>query len=238
MDTALSDELSRILGCGIPLAIVTGRGRSAHAQIRDVIPRKFWDRITLGLYNGAYVMCLSEDTDAITTSPSDLNYLQKPLLRLSEVIPIDINVKKYQISVRVGLGLGVEMARAAIDETLKTVDPNVQVRASAHSIDVFPHRVSKVLAVNCLEEQLIPPVSDDAIVRIGDKGALLGNDFELLNSGLSLSCGDVSGKLDACWYLGPRGAVGPTATLAYLRALYCDSNGLLTFDVKGLLRVR
>ena len=238
MDSAIIDELSRILSFNIPLAIVTGRGKSAHAQIREAIPREFWDQVTLGLYNGASILTLDEDVDALGPTTSELKDLQGPLVRLSEVIPIEINVKRYQISVRVLSGLSLDAARAAIEETLKPTAPNIQVRTSAHSIDIHPQQISKVLAVNCLEDQLTPPVGNDAIVRIGDRGTLFGNDFELLNSGLSLSCSEVSGKLDACWYLGPRGAVGPPATLAYLRALSYESKGLLVFDVKKLMKVK
>ena len=238
MDSAIGDELSRILSYKIPLVIATGRGKSAHSQIRDAIPREFWDQVILGLYNGASILTLNEEVEVLGTTIAELETLQMPLLRLSEVIPIEIDVKRYQISVRVLSGLSLGAARTAIEETLKPTAPNIQVRTSAHSIDILPQKISKVLAVNCLEEQLTPPVSNDAIVRIGDRGTLLGNDFELLNSGLSLSCGEVSGKLDACWYLGPRGAIGPPATLAYLRALSYDSKGFMVFDVKKLMKDR
>ena len=237
MDAAIRDELARILSYGIPLAIVTGRGKSAHAQIREAIPRKFWEQVTLGLYNGASILPLDQEMETHGMFASELEDLQGRLLRLSEFIPIEIDVKRYQMSVTVLSGLSLGAARAAIEEALKPIAPNIQIRTSAHSIDIFPQHISKVLAVNCLEEQLTPPVSNDAIIRIGDRGSLHGNDFELLNSGLSLSCSDVSGNLDACWYLGPRGAIGPPATLAYLRALSYDSNGYMTFDVKKLRKV-
>ena len=237
MDSPIGDELSRILSYKIPIAIATGRGKSAHAQIREAIPREFWDRITLGLYNGASILNLDQEVEVLETTATELENLQRPLLRLSEVIPIEINVKRYQISVRVLSGLSLGAARAAIEETLKPTAPNIQVRMSAHSIDILPQHISKALVVNHLEEQLTPPVSRDAILRIGDRGTLLGNDFELLNTGLSLSCGEVSGNLDACWNLGPRGAIGSPASLAYLRALSFDSQGFMVFDVNKLVKV-
>ena len=238
MDSEVRDELNRILSYDIPLAIVTGRGKSAHAQIREAIPRKFWDQVTLGLYNGASIFTLDQDIDLIGTTPAELENIQGQLIRLSEIIPIEINVKRFQISVRVLSGLSLGAARTTIEETLKLTAPKVLVCTSAHSIDILSQQVSKVLAVKRLENQLTPPVSNDAIVRIGDRGALLGNDFELLNSGLSLSCGEVSSKLDACWYLGPSGAIGPSATIAYLRALSYDSGGILAFDLQKLLRAK
>ena len=106
---------------------------------------------------------------------------------------------------------------------------------SAHSIDIFPGDISKNLAVDRLLAQLPEPVSPDSILRIGDRGTSLGNDAEFLNSGLSLSSDAVSSSLDSCWYLAPHGTVGPSATLAYLRALRPLDSGILKLDF-GLLR--
>ena len=88
--------------------------------------------------------------------------------------------------------------------------------------------------VKRLADDLSPPISGDAILRIGDRGTRFGNDAEFLSSGLSLSSDAVSGSLDACWYLAPRGSVGPAATLAYLRALRPFDRAVLKLDLDRL----
>ena len=63
-------------------------------------------------------------------------------------------------------------------------------------------------------------IADNEVLRIGDLGSWGGNDFDLLNQGLSLSVDRVSSNLDTCWNLGPPGSKGITTTMQYLRALF------------------
>ena len=234
IDPAVSDQLSRILAGDVPVAIATGRGRSAHGQLRSAVRPEYWDKVLLGLYNGGTLLKLSDDIDVLQDEPSDLESLRSHLARLSEVIPIDYKFRKHQVSVLARSGLSLHTARDTIEEVLSRTSEDVQVRASGHSIDIFPRGTSKNLVVDGLIEQLPSPVSADAILRIGDRGTRLGNDAEFLNSGLSLSSDAVSGSLDACWYLAPHGAVGPAATLAYLGALRPLDSGVLHLDFDRL----
>jgi len=56
-------------------------------------------------------------------------------------------------------------------------------------------------------------------LRIGDSGDFDGNDFELLNDGLSLSVGSVSPLPGTCWNLLPKDYHGHIGTLHYLSSL-------------------
>lgn len=236
MDTSIQIELRRILSHNIPLAIATGRGKSAHSQLRDAIPVEFWHQVILGLYNGGAILTLDQDIEAQQTLDSDLRTVESPLRQLSQIIPIQVSPKSQQISIHVPPGFSLPTVRNAIEETIKPIAPSLQVRASSHSIDVLPNHISKGLLVNALSNTLAAPVGVDDIVRIGDRGSIVGNDFELLNAGLSLSCGEVSADLKACWNLAPGGAVGTSATLAYLRALSCDASGTARFNVSQIVK--
>ena len=51
----------RLINARIPLAVATGRGKSARQVLREVIPPRHWDRVVVGYYNGGDIGLLSED---------------------------------------------------------------------------------------------------------------------------------------------------------------------------------
>lgn len=233
---AVRDELSRVIRSGVSVAVATGRGQSAYRQLRDAIPPALWGRVTLGMYNGSVILKLSEAMPSIDHEHTVLEEIRTPLVQMSEVLPLDIDIRKTQVSVRVREGVGLSTAREAIEEVLTRTSQRFKVKLSGHSIDILPSGVSKNLVVDRLTEELSLPVSSDEILRIGDRGASSGNDEELLSSGLSLSADAVSSSLATCWYLAPKGAIGPAATLAYLRALTPAGSGAMTFDIKRVAK--
>lgn len=238
MNEPVSGELSRVIRSGVPVAIATGRGQSAHKQLRDAIPQALWERVIVGMYNGGVVLKLNQAMPDTEHGPPVLEEVREPLLRISKALPIDIEFRNAQVSVRVRSGVGLSKARDAIEEVLTHTPQRFHVRMSGHSIDILPDGISKTLVVDRLIGELTPPVSPDEVLRIGDRGARAGNDAELLNTGLSLSADAVSSSLETCWYLAPKGTIGPAATLAYLRALTPAEHGTMSFDVNLLGKAR
>ena len=222
-------ELNRLVEQGIVLGVASGRGSSVHERLREALDNKHWNEVVVGLYNGARVVALSEDVsdsaDEVLPSLAAAHSRMRPL---EGVLGFETVVRPYQISLRpAGRPSPSELSKVATEQLADLKD--VSVVMSSHSVDIIPLGTSKTSVVDAILAK-----RDGCVLRIGDQGAGGGNDFELLNTGLSLSVDRVSSNLQTCWNLGAPGLVGPSLTLAYLRALRCE-NGRFHFDPTGLL---
>ena len=220
----ICSELNRLLAEGVPLGVASGRGSSLHGRLREALDPQYWDRVVVGFYNGAKVANLSDDVvdeeqpmpDALAEACSRLNSLE-PTLGLETV------VRPQQISVQPVGWVDPVNLRTIIMERLAGLN-GVSVLSSSHSVDIVSDRTSKTVVVDSLRLE-----HPGCTLRIGDQGAAGGNDFELLNTGLSLSVDRVSSNLETCWNLGQPGVSGPPLTLQYLQALR-GRNGHLCVD--------
>ena len=105
------------------------------------------------------------------------------------------------------------------------------VVCSSHSIDVLLTDQRKGAVVDALRRLAGDPAA--RFFRIGDRGTWPGNDFDLLADPLGLSVDEVSRSPSACWNLAPPGALGPPATMYYLRRLHAGADGLLRLDLES-----
>ena len=217
LDLEIRDELNRLLGEGIMLGVATGRGHSVHTQLRQALRSQYWNRVVVGLCNGARVLELSEDIPRSGSEvPQSLSDAHLRMRRLEELLGFRSFVRPHQVSLRPTSGIIPSELRIVAIEQLADID-DVSVVMSSHSVDIVPMGTSKTAVVDALCSK-----QPGHTLRIGDQGAAGGNDFELLNTGLSLSVDRVSSSLKTCWNLGAPGLVGPSLTLQYLRALQGD----------------
>ena len=218
MSEGMARSLSALLADGLFLGVATGRGGSAFDDLRRVIPVAYWDNVLLGLYNGAVMLHLS---DAFQDHGSD-GYPQydptyEALQTLIERLPVRLLRNPHQLSLIPTTPVNLDNLRRSVIESLDNVVPPGYVHQSAHSVDVLHARNSKAQTAEALQRLL--GITDDEVLRIGDLGNWGGNDFDLLNGGLSLSVDRVSSRLDTCWNLGPPSSKGITTTMQYFRAL-------------------
>ena len=207
-------ELNRLLADDIPVGVASGRGRSLHRQLRGALNPKYWDRVIVALYNGAKVVKLSDDIlDSEEPVPDSLAVADSRLRPLGSILGLEMVVRPHQISIRAAGWIQPLNLRAIIVEHLAGIE-EVSVLASSHSVDIVLKPTSKTAVVNALHSE-----RPGCTLRIGDQGAAGGNDFEFLNTGLSLSVDRVSSNLNTCWNLGSAGTSGPSLTLQYLAAL-------------------
>ena len=220
----IRSQLNRLLDDNIPIGVASGRGSSLQERLREAIDPQHWDRVIIGLYNGAKVVNLSDNTHLSEQPvPKSLAEAYSRLSPLEPTLGLEAVVRPYQISIRPAGWLDPLDLRTIIVEQLAGFD-GVSVLASSHSVDIVSKYTSKTSVVAALHSK-----HPGSILRIGDQGGAGGNDFELLNTGLSLSVDRVSSDLKTCWNLGKSGVSGPSLTLQYLRAL-TGRNGTLYVD--------
>ena len=136
---------------------------------------------------------------------------------LIDQLPVRVLRNPYQLSLVPTKPLDLDNLRRTVVESLSDIVFPSQVQQSGHSVDVLHTRNSKAETPRAIERIL--GIGNDDVLRIGDLGNWGGNDFDLLNEGLSLSVDRISSKLDTCWNLGPPGSKGITTTMRYLLAL-------------------
>ncbi|KAF1710168.1 HAD family hydrolase [Pseudoxanthomonas sacheonensis] len=212
-------ELIRLLEAGVWLGVATGRGGSVQKDLRAVLPEPMWSRVRIGYHNGALIQTLQEDLPDLDGEPT--------LLPLSEACIIlraqleakglaTLRCRKHQITVTPAPGLSLEETWRATRETLDQHSLSaIQVWLSSHSVDVLGSQCSKIKVVEHVAALAGCPL--DAVLRIGDRGAHPGNDWQLLSSPLGMSVGDCSSDMDTCWNILPPHLRGSAGTASLLR---------------------
>lgn len=230
LEPEVSEQLNRLLREGVLLGVASGRGRSVQGELRTALYEEYWDKVLVGLYNGAQTIQLSEELVETELFPPDSLKAARSVIRpLETILGFETVVRPYQLSLRLHGGADPFELRSVVVEQLVGCE-DVSVVASSHSVDILPVGTSKLTVVDAMESR-----RPGRILRIGDQGSVGGNDFDLLNTGLSLSVDRVSSSLQTCWYLGSPGLIAPKLTVHYLRALKghgmtlrCDASSLLS----------
>lgn len=212
----LSAEIVRLLESGIPIGIATGRGRSAGADLRHVIPKALWASVLIGYYNGSLVRELA-DTEPLDVSEE----CSGPLLEVHNTLKqfgssLKLTLRPNQLTVESeGSFLEArlwERVRALVDDLDLQF---LRVLRSSHSVDVLDRSATKLNVVEALSSRAMAL----GVLRIGDRGCWPGNDYEFLASYLGLSVDQVSPDLNTCWNIAPEGVRGSRATVYYLRSV-------------------
>jgi hydroxymethylpyrimidine pyrophosphatase-like HAD family hydrolase len=226
---AIAAQLNRLLAEGMLVGIATGRGKSVHCKLRGAIAEDYWEQCWVGYYNGSVIRSLSDGCDdlCLGTAPAELRQAEAILrsdARLQnsvvELRPTQLTLTCTALNERKLWVTAQELLERAGLESLKIV-------RSSHSIDVIPRRVSKAQVVSHLAA--LANVTDDAILKIGDRGRWPGNDSEFLAMSHGLSVDEVSGDHASCWNLAPVGVRGIALTERYLTCIqdrrYRDDHG-------------
>lgn len=231
---AIVDELVRLDGLGVRIAIATGRGGSGGKALRAVLPEVMHDRVIVGYYNGAYIQPLNVDIEEMrperdpALAQSFAWFESHPELfsgtfggRFSDV---QISIKLDNLADRLAFS-------AALADCPPIASGAVRFKRSGHSIDFFVAGTSKLTVVDCVRQTLS---NDAAILCIGDSGGREGNDNELLSHPHGISVGTVCNRHDGCWTLFGKTLTGPEALLRLLQAVKRDGDGRVGMDVSSL----
>jgi hydroxymethylpyrimidine pyrophosphatase-like HAD family hydrolase len=199
------------------LLLASGRGKSLRVQA-DIFDNSEKSKLFLAMYNGALIF--------------RADYPDKPIF--------DRRIEQYEallgaLDVRIGMKLRAKdrantefQIRLRIPNQLERqkllllVTPicdkyNARVTDSGYSIDVGPKDITKQTAVSLIEKTI---GGKKKTLRLGDQGAVGGNDFEMLNfNEFTFSVGTLSTNLKACFPVVSNAGllvVGPQGTAVVL----------------------
>ncbi len=206
----------KLLRNHIPVYFATGRGDSIHQIIAKSIDPKLHGRIFISYYNGGITMPLTEATPKPEGGPHHLEF--EELLQQLNRDPLiakfaKIENKSFQLTLRAAFPAAVTTIRELV---ARQTAGRFRVVQSSHSLDVIPCESTKLTCVRLAQSQL---PADTALLTVGDRGAVLGNDYDLLTHPFSLSVDAVSASLDSCWNLLPAGVRNVSGLLHYARLL-------------------
>ena len=222
LNRTLVNELVRIAHEGAMIGIATGRGPSAGAELRASLPKSLHERIMIGYYNGALTRLLTDDSDPIIASSETLSPLS---VALSEASSFGGRIREnaVQISLELRPGIQIDTHLAEIRRLMKTFDIPAKVVFSGHAVDFCLAHQSKINVIDAMRKRF--SLGDGPVVRLGDRGKPLGNDWELLDDRYGLSVDQVSSHPKHCWALAPAGMKGVQATEHYLTRLRWGTSG-------------
>lgn len=229
LEQPIVEELCRLLAAEVHIGIATGRGGSCGEELRKRLPQDLWDRVSIGYYNGAVIQPMSR-LEPAATEPDVMIQEAKARVERHVLRPGRGRCRAYAQQCSVSLLDGRSLSQAWCEVTAALQDlvdaGLLMVWQSSHSIDIVSAKVSKrnvisaiAARANCLPED---------VLCIGDRGRWPGNDFELLQSPLSLSADQCSNLEDRCWNLAGTYRRQVAATCFQL-SLFEASKGLLRF---------
>jgi hypothetical protein len=219
LEQVIVTQLHRLLEAGIWIGIATGRGDSVQTSLQDAIPQSLRSRILVGYHNGAQVSLLDHPVEGLDDLPTDPTFKRvcevlERELQVTGLATLRIRAKQLTLTPTLGLSLD-DTWRAAKDSLSRQGLDQIGIWLSSHSVDVVATNSSKLRVVDQIAD--LAGCSTSQVLRIGDRGAWPGNDWELLSGPLSLSVDECSSDLESCWNLVLPGLRGPKAT-AYLLA--------------------
>ena len=232
LDECITNELRRLLDLGVVIGVATGRGDSIQRELRAAMPDpRHWPLLVVGYHNGAKVLRLDEPAPVLDGAPTH------PQLRAAcEVLQREVDgrhlgalrSREHQLTVTAMAGQSLVHAWRATRECLDRHGlQDIRVWLSSHSVDVLSPVCSKLHVVSRVAQ--LAGCSPQAVLRIGDRGAWPGNDWELLAAPLGVSVDECSTDLSASWNLLPPGLKGMRATTQILRCLQGDGQGTVRF---------
>ncbi len=229
VSSKIAKELSRLLRAGIVVGIATGRGKSVKKALREAIPKRYWQQVLVGYYNGADCGLLDKEQCPFASEEpcAELAGLAEAFqanVRLPQLA--ELTVRRMQITVEPRPLAPSPLAWSLVQGIARaTNSPGVTIVTSSHSIDVLAPGVSKC-AVTKQVQTMLGILSNAQVLCIGDRGRWPGNDFDMLREPFSLSVDEVSPDPATCWNLAPAGHRGVQATLDYFSAMQVGDNGL------------
>ncbi|MEX8033225.1 hypothetical protein AB6V29_09370 [Microbacterium sp. 20-116] len=190
------EPLVGMMRAGVRIAVASGRGDSLFAGLREWIPKDLWWLVDLGLHNGSWQQNLADDLSEPTVGEDAIADAGRVLLELEQLGIATIKIGARQISLSpVTLTQSVtDLRHLALALLTPLRSQQMDVRESAHSVDVFPSGRGKVATLDRVQNGY------GRYLSVGDQGGPGGNDFDLLHASIhSITVGRTSPDPSRCW---------------------------------------
>jgi hydroxymethylpyrimidine pyrophosphatase-like HAD family hydrolase len=225
------NEIERLLGEGMQIAIATGRGGSAGERLRDALGAKFHSSIIVGYYNGGDTRTLDVDIrESPLPKPKAIVEAEEWLDWNPDLFVSDAKVRRSPVQITIELASIRDVAdfQRRFAARFRST-PEVRMARSGHSIDVC---LSSACKTNVFRELASGAgISPESILCVGDSGDVLGNDYALLGMPFGLSVDQVCCRTETGWALFGAAITGPDALLHILKALRRRPAGGFQMDV-------
>jgi hypothetical protein len=176
--------------------VASGRGDSLFTGLREWIPQDLWWLVDLGLHNGSWQQNLADELSeptAVDGSISDAGHVLAQLERLG-VATVKIGPRQISLSPTTLTQSVEDLRHLAVALLHPHHGHAMHVRASAHSVDVFPSDRGKVSTLDRVQNGY------GRYLSVGDQGGPGGNDFDLLHASIhSITVGQTSADPSRCW---------------------------------------
>ncbi len=212
-------EIVRLLSAGVLIGVATGRGKSVQTVLQQAIPKRYWDQVLIGYYNGADIGSLRDPDHPNRASPLDSSLeLIREFLEQDKLLGLlaHCEYRPQQITLEPTENKSMKQILARCQDLISKMDNSrIQIVESSHSVDLIAPGVSKRnLVLACMDVRAGEQAASN-VLTIGDRGEWPGNDASLLSTPYSLSVDRTSPDPNSCWNLAPAGHRGTQATLDY-----------------------
>lgn len=228
----MASELIRLLKSNIIIGIATGRGKSVREDFQKWIPKKLWNNVILGYYNGSDIGELG-DNDLPNKGLKPDDSLKKIEIIINEIknkLPfIESELRPKQLTIKFKSKDNANRLKDLIRSIVFRPEFNtVEMLESSHSVDIIIRpKVSKLNIIKACQLKAKHNKKSLEFLCIGDRGKWPGNDFELLSSKYSLSVEEVSADPNTCWNISSVGQRNSEATIEYIKRLKVNKGNLI-----------
>lgn len=233
-DQSILDELVRLDGCGVRIAVATGRGGSVAEMLRSVLPEAMHARVMVGYYNGGHIQGL--DVDITENPPADDGDVASVVAWIRGGSHLadygGLRDSGVQASVRLAALVDADGFIADLGRQEEMTSGRLRAVRSGHSVDVVPAATSKLAVVERIRDKMAAGL---IVLTFGDSGEAGGNDHELLRGPNGISVGRVCGSSDGVWALLGTSFRGPAALLRILAAIRSDEDGIMRLQIAAML---
>lgn len=213
----IMSEINRLLSEGCVVGFATGRGKSLHNQIfKGHIDMAHADKVVLGYYNGSVIQSVKDAPPGAGPTAKALKQLRKALDANNKPSWFEVEERPTQLCVNPynpgNSGQLLSLVQALVHE----LDLPVAYGQSTLGLDVFEASAGKPRVVEVVAKKA--GIKTDEVLRVGDMGAINGNDYPILNHAAGYSVW-MTTPHNAAGHSAAPGLRGPKATQAFLKAL-------------------
>jgi hydroxymethylpyrimidine pyrophosphatase-like HAD family hydrolase len=192
----LTRLLNEMLDAGMYLIVITGRGDSIWQSL-DNLDEKHHRKVFHAMYNGGIIVNYARKEKPIsqTTIPHEDEIVQ--LLRNDPVLRSNkVEVTPKQVMIRVKCSENADIISKHVTKLIAKYP--VTASSSGWAVDINSRKVNKSFALTEILKHT-PSLRNKRLVKVGDKGDKIGNDYALLKRRYSFSVGDISPAIDSCF---------------------------------------